>query len=176
MPIQADRALAAEFRRRYRGDSDLPLVGIAWGSTNKKKQLPDIGAWNRLFARVPAIYVSLQYGDVADALKSLRAGSPYPVINDPSVDQLVDMDRFAAQIAALDAVVSIDNTGAHLVGAMDKPMVLLLSDQTRSVFPLTGAESGWFPRTVVTRKEGRQWSAVMEEAAARAKDMLLGSS
>jgi hypothetical protein len=44
---------------------------------------------------------------------------------DATVDPLGDRHRFTAQLAALDAVVTISQTCAHMAGAVDIPMTVL---------------------------------------------------
>jgi hypothetical protein len=172
VPLRADPNVVAELREKYRRGTDLPVIGVSWSSSNAKKDLPALDDWRRLIESFPARFVSLQYGSIDEDLLKLRGNNPGKLIVDPSVDQLVDMDRFAAQVAAVDAVVSITVTGAHLAGALGKPLVLVLSDQLRSLFPLTGTDSGWYPSAVIARRAKRQWSEAMREAADTLRDIL----
>jgi hypothetical protein len=75
------------------------------------------------------------------------------------------MDRFAAQVAALDAVVTISNTGAHLCGAMGVPTVVILGDKFHLMWPVVGGPAP-YPKTILVRESDRPWPAVMEEARA----------
>jgi hypothetical protein len=172
VPMLADEAATAQLRQRYRAYGKGPIVGISWGSKNARKETPDFDSWSWLVGSVPATFISLQYGPVASALEILGSAGKGNLFHDPSVDQLVDMDRFAAQIGALDAVITIDNTSAHLVGAMDKPAVLIVDDQFERAFPATGTESRWFPRMVMVRKRRREWRDAMEEARSRLEEKL----
>ncbi|TJV12980.1 MAG: hypothetical protein E5Y16_34455, partial [Mesorhizobium sp.] len=116
VPLKPDPARVADLRARYRRDGR-PLVGVAWGSSNPGKDLPPLTAWRGLLGRQDLQFVSLQYGRIEPDLKILTDGDPARILHDVLVDQLVDMDLFAAQVAAMDAVVTISNTGAHLAGA-----------------------------------------------------------
>jgi hypothetical protein len=113
--------------------------------------------------------VSLQYGDVAADVEFLRDGDPRSVLADPHVDQLSDMDTFASQIAALDLVISISNSGAHLAGALGKPMVLVRDDLFRRHWPYLSRTVPWFPQTTVIGKDDRAWDAVFDEIIALAR-------
>lgn len=165
VPLKPDPVLVADFRARYFADTTAPLVGISWGSLNKSKRLPRLSDWGQLLAASPGTFVSLQYGDVGPALAELDAMVPGRTLYDPTVDQLTDMDRFAAQVSALDAVITISNTGAHLCGAMNVPTVVILGDKFHLMWPIVGSRAP-YPETVVIRENARPWPVVMEEARA----------
>ncbi|MER9128158.1 hypothetical protein [Mesorhizobium sp. M0768] len=172
VPLRADPELVEAFRKRYRAMTDLPLVGLSWGSKSHTKDVPDFPEWARFIAQTPATFVSLQYGQIKPALRRLRNGNDARLIFDDSVDQMVDMDRFAAQVAALDAVVTISNTAAHLAGALGVPTVFLIDDNFQTAWPVTGDRTPWYPNGIVIRKEGRPWSLVLDEAGRRLSSIL----
>ena len=87
-------------------------------------------------------------------------------MNDASVDQLVDMDRFAAQICSLDLVVTIDNTVAHAAAALGKPTIVL-TDDGASHWPLRDDHTPWYPSAMVVRRRGRAWRDAIEEVYRR---------
>ena len=171
-PLRADPGLVEAFRRQYRAATDLPLVGLSWGSKSHSKDVPDFPEWARFVAETPATFVSLQYGPIKPALRRLRKGNDARLIHDESVDQMVDMDRFAAQIAALDAVVTISNTAAHLAGALGVPTIFLIDDKFQTAWPVAGDRTPWYPSGVVLHKDGREWPAVLDEARRRLASML----
>ncbi|RWO01810.1 hypothetical protein [Mesorhizobium sp.] len=172
VPLRADPELVETFRKRYRSLTDLPLVGLSWGSKSHSKDVPDFPEWARFIAQTAATFVSLQYGQIKPALRRLRNGNDARLIFDDSVDQMVDMDRFAAQVAALDAVVTISNTAAHLAGALGVPTVFLIDDNFQTAWPVTGDRTPWYPKGIVIRKQGRPWSLVLDEAGRRLSSIL----
>jgi hypothetical protein len=161
-PLLADRDLVEAFRTRHRDPAGRPLVGIAWGSLNKAKGLPALSDWGAFLSRLPARFVSLQYGDVANALGELDRMVRGGVVHDPSVDQLVDMDRFAAQVAAMDAVVTISNTGAHLAGALGTKTAVVLDDTFHLSWPVNGGPT-LYPSASLVLRRGRPWRVVLDE-------------
>ncbi|RWO63416.1 hypothetical protein [Mesorhizobium sp.] len=163
VPLKPDPARVAELRARYRNDGR-PLVGIAWGSSNPGKDLPPLTAWRGLLGRQDLQFVSLQYGRIEPDLKILTDGDPARILHDVLVDQLVDMDLFAAQVAAMDAVVTISNTGAHLAGALGIPSVFILGDGFKRSWPVEGDRTPYYPSAVLVSKRERPWAAVMEDA------------
>lgn len=157
-PLKPDADAVAKFRRRYGGPG--PLIGICWHSTNEAKDLPALDDWADFMRPLNATYVSLQYGDVAADIEKMRALSGGRIVHDETVDSLNDLDLFAAQIAALDAVVTISNTGAHMTGALDVPMYVLLDDKNHLVWPIEGRATAWYPSATLIRKDNRRWPDV----------------
>jgi hypothetical protein len=167
VPLLPDPEEVKGLRAAYLGRERPALTGFAWGSLNRHKEVPSLADWAGMLTGLPGRIVSLQYGDVGPALAELQRRLPGRVLHDPKVDQLVDMDRFAAQIGALDAVVTISNTGAHLAGAMGVPCVVVLDDQFRLSWPRTKTIVPAYPQLSIVRRNGRSWSAVMADAGAR---------
>jgi hypothetical protein len=168
-PIAGHRSEAQELRDRYLNGRSLPLIGIAWWSSHVGKDLPSVADWARLVRDVPAQFVSLQYAQSTADVGALQGADPEKFIVDASVDQLKDMDRFASQIAALDLVITISNSGAHLAGGMGQKMILVRDDLFRRSWPYLSRAVPWYPNTVVVGKDGREWAAVFDEVMAVAR-------
>ncbi|RWK57726.1 hypothetical protein [Mesorhizobium sp.] len=175
VPLEPDRRLVAELRGAYLDHGPGPLIGFAWGSLNKAKDLPTLDDWRALLGSLPGRFVSMQYGDVGPALSEFERWAPGRIIHDASVDQLSDMDRFAAQIAALDAVVTISNTGANLAGALGVPTVVLLDDGFRLSWPAFGETVATYSSVRLVRKGGRAWASAMREAGGRVAQIVGGA-
>ncbi len=167
VPLTYDALLAEQLRLRYLSQGQAPLIGIAWGSTNERKQVPEFAAWQGLISETAATFVSLQYGPIGPALARLRGDRPAKLIDDASVDQMQDMDRFAAQVGALDGIITITNTGAHVGGALGKPTILPLDDRYFGAYPAHGTRSYWYPSTTILRRNERPWREVLADAATR---------
>lgn len=175
IPLEPDRRLVAQLRSTYLDRGPGPLIGFAWGSLNQSKDLPALDDWRALLGNLPGRFISLQYGDVGPALAEFERWAPGRIIHDASVDQLSDMDRFAAQIAALDAVVTISNTGANLAGALGVPTVVLLDDGFRLSWPVFGETVTTYPNVRLVRKGGQAWAYAMQEAGKRATQIIDGA-
>ncbi len=172
LPLRADAAETARLRAQYQAGRALPVVGLSWWSSHFGKDLPGIEHWAALVRSTPAMFISLQYGDVAADLAALRAAAPDRFLVDDSVDQMVDMDRFAAQLGALDGIVTISNTGAHLAGGMGVPTQLIRDDWFRRAWPVLSDRTPWYPRIRVQGKDGRTWAAVFEQVRAGLAEQL----
>jgi hypothetical protein len=163
-PLKADPAVVEELGANYRTSPSEPLIGFSWGSVNKGKDLPRLSDWRELLVSLPGRIVSMQYGNVEPAVAEIRSWIGDRLIHDPSVDQLVDMDRFAAQVAATDVCLSIDNTAVQTASALAVPSVTIDDDRFASSWRMNSSSIPWYPRTTVIRRRGRPWKVVMEEA------------
>jgi hypothetical protein len=117
--------------------------------------------------------VSLQYGNVSN---SVAAMGPERIIVDDGIDQLKDMDTFAAQIAALDGVITIMNTLVSVSGALGVPTVVLRDDWFRRNLPVLSDRMPWYPRLRVAGKDGRDWSQVLDDAATKLRALIAEQS
>jgi tetratricopeptide (TPR) repeat protein len=118
------------WRRRYEELGEGLKIGISWKGGSKPSvrlaRSTVLGQWTELFS-VPGIhFVNLQYGDCGGELGEAREKMGVTIHDREDADPLKDLDGFAAQIAALDLVVSVDNSTVHLAGALGIPVWTLL--------------------------------------------------
>ncbi len=81
----------------------------------------NLADWAPILSTPGATFVNLQYGDWASTLADIRAGTGVEIVDDPDIDPLQDMDAFAAQVAAMDLVISVSNTTVHVAGGLGVP-------------------------------------------------------
>jgi hypothetical protein len=170
VPLCPDPDLTQEFRNRYCRNGQ-PLIGVSWGSSNQAKEAPAFADWAPIFSQNAATFVSLQYGPIEPALKKLRRYASDNLIQDNTVNQMTDLDRFAAQVASLDAVISTSNTVVHLAGALGVPSVVIL-DESLLTWPLFSNRVPWYPRTILVHRYWREWPTVMKEAQSELDSLL----
>jgi hypothetical protein len=171
VPLRPDPFRVASIRQRYGRVSPGPLIGISWWSSNEKKDIPDLESWAPLLRRNRANFVSLQYGDIAHDLELLEGLADCHIIRDDQIDQLVDLDGFAAQIAALDAVVSISNSTIDMAGMLGVSTVHIRDDKSSAAWPPSGP-SPWYPDMIFVYKQCRPWREVFAEARVRLEQMI----
>lgn len=159
----ANPAVRERLRARYANGRR--LVGLAWYTKNSKTgrvRSIDLSLLAPLFARADIRWVSLQYGD-PEMLESQAAASSAPILIDRTVDQLSDLDIFAAQIAAMDLVITIDNSTAHLAGALGIPVWVLLPFAPDWRWLLDREDCLWYPTMHLFRQaEPGNWQSVVE--------------
>ncbi|MGC8477032.1 MAG: glycosyltransferase family 9 protein, partial [Acetobacteraceae bacterium] len=139
-------------------------VGLCWwGSAHSRRSsiplaslaplldLPDIG--------FHALQIELPPDQRALALRTGR-----PALHDA---ELPDFDATAALIGALDLVITIDTSVAHLAGGMGRPVWILLRDSPDWRWMQGRADSPWYPTARLFRQgPDRDWTPVV--AAVRA--------
>lgn len=168
----ADSAATATQRARLDGlAGGRPRVGIAWRSANatygrqKSLRLDDLAP---LLSGRSIFWVDLQYGDTAAERAVLAAAHGVELWHDDAVDPLADLDAAAAQIAALDLVITISNTAVHLAGALGVPTWLFLPAPGYGLlwyWQLGRADSPFYPslRGFRQRDAAAGWAAVIDE-------------
>lgn len=162
--LKADPLAQSRFRARYADGRK--SIGLAWHTKSKKTgriRSIDLSVLTPLFTQVGVQWVSLQYGD-HDTLTKQIAAAGAPILLDHEVDQLANIDAFAAQIASLDLVITIDNSTAHLAGALGVPVWLLLPFAPDWRWQLHRTDSPWYPSTRLFRQPKMgHWQAVVDE-------------
>lgn len=173
--LKADLRHTAELRSRYcAGHPDQKLVGISWQGGGKPKRIAAKSITLKRLAPLLSLagvrFVSLQYGDDGPHLQRFRNASGIEVLHDDSINPLKDMDAWHAQVAAMDAVVSIANTTIHGAGGLGVPTLCLLSREAdwRWVKPQVDSRCYWYPSVDIVHQaadgswdealsQGRQW-------------------
>ncbi len=169
----ADPAKAETLRERYLAlhPGKTRLVGIAWHTTNAQSALMrniDLAQWMPILSLPEVQCVSLQYGDHDEAIRAVNAQQPDCLYVDREIDAFDDMDALAAQIAAMDQVVTIQNVTAHLGGALGIPTLLLLSSGSDWRWGIQRSDSTWYSTVEILRQQHPlDWQGVMADAAGR---------
>jgi tetratricopeptide (TPR) repeat protein/ADP-heptose:LPS heptosyltransferase len=151
--LAADPARVAEFKARYAALHPGPKIGIAWRSNSPSYRRKSIGleAWTPLLNRTDLCFVSLQYGEVAADLRHAKDKLGAAIVHDTSFDTWADLDGLAAQIASLDAVVSVSNLNVHVAGAQAIPTHVLLTSNALWYWPHNQAATPWYSALTVHR-------------------------
>lgn len=163
--LAPDPAARAAIGDRYRRAAPgAKLVGLAWHSTNPRmghqKSLPL--AWFSDLVTVPGfVFVNIQYGNFTKEIADFCDLTGVRLVDDPSIDSLKDLDNFAAQLAALDLVVSVSNSAAHLAGALGVPTVVLAPDRHKRLWYWfeNGFFSPWYRSVGILRDSGAEGQA-----------------
>jgi ADP-heptose:LPS heptosyltransferase len=78
-----------------------------------------------------------------------------------------DLDGWAAEIASVDVVVSIDNSAVHLAAALGKPVLLLLPTAPDWRWSDSGARAAWYADTRLLRQSrAGDWQGPITQALA----------
>ncbi len=167
--LQADVTKSKELREKYLSHGYNKLIGLAWKSSG-----PSYGERKSIspedlapILKIPdTTFVDLQYGDVESDREVLRTLADGRFIVDEDIDQMASLDDFAAQISALDGVVTISNTTAHFAGALGLPTALMLGKVPLWYWQLGRTDSLWYPHVHLFRQsELDDWSGVARDVA-----------
>lgn len=165
--LSSDPAAAARWRERLAGETRLK-VGLTWtGSlTHKRNPFRRVGLERlaRHFGGIDNVaFYSLQPGAQADIEAARNAG--FDVID--YTGEWKTFDDTAAFVDALDLVISVCTSAAHLAGALGQRAWILLDVNPHWVWLLDRRDSPWYPNTTLYRqKHFRQWDPVLETMSA----------
>ncbi len=168
--LSADAELAAEKRRQFPSAKDGLRVGLAWAGNPRYKA--DRARSMRLTTLLPllrevgsavkAAWISLQKGEAAEQ----RADLPKDVFVGDGSSRDEDLAETAAIVAGLDLVITTDTCIAHLAGAMEKPVLMMLPYQADWRWMQEFETTPWYP-TVWLFRQGSpgDWAGVLSHVA-----------
>jgi tetratricopeptide (TPR) repeat protein len=170
--LVADPVLIQQLRKKYQ--EKFPgkrLIGISWRSGNRDSAAVrslDLPHWKPVFELSDCAFISLQYGDISRDLEELRAQLGDLVHLDESVNPMGEMEPFAAQIAAMDLIISVDNSTIHFAGGLGKPCWTMLPLNSDWRWQVDRTDNIWYDSVELIRpdKEGG-WEALIEGVAKR---------
>jgi tetratricopeptide (TPR) repeat protein len=162
------------WRNRFSELGEGIKVGISWRGGAKpgvrRKRTIELGQWGGLFSLGGIHYINLQYGDCKGELGEIREKLGIPIKDWEDADPLKDLDNFAAEIAALDLVITVDNSTVHMAGALGKPVWVLLPFAPDWRWMLDREDSPWYSTVRLFRQPAPgDWESVM----AKVRDELL---
>ncbi len=167
--LAADPQRVGVWRQRLAALGPGVSVGISWrgghGVTEIRRRSTDLRQWLPALSVSGVHAVNLQYGKTEAELAAARSQWGLQIQHWPELDPLEDMDEFAALVAALDLVISIDNSTVHLAGALGVPVWTLLPTVSETCWrwQLDREDVLWYPGMKLFR-QGRlgDWEPVFE--------------
>ena len=156
------RSLALRQQLREPGKK---ICGVSWFSTNastgKERSIRLSDLLSNMDAR-DYTFVSLQYGDVTQDIADLRARHGIDIKLIADMDNIGDIDGFAALVDACDLILTIDNTTAHMAGALHKKTFVMLPYVPDWRWMLDREDSPWYPSLRLFRQTtDGDWSPVL---------------
>ena len=170
--LAAEPERVAQWTRRV-GPGPSLRVGLVWAGnpTHLRDRFRSLAlAQLAPLAGVPGVrFFSLQKGQGAQDAAKPPAGFAL----DDLGPELADFRDTAAAIAALDLVISVDTSVAHLAGALGRPVWMLVPRPADWRWLEEGESSPWYPTMRLFRQRTRDdWADVIE----RVRDALLRAS
>jgi tetratricopeptide (TPR) repeat protein/glycosyltransferase involved in cell wall biosynthesis len=152
-------------------------VGFCWagnpGHARDFLRSAPVEEFLALAATPGTTFFSLQKGTAAES--ALAAAGLSPVVN--LAADLTDFRDTAAAIDALDLVITVDTSVAHLAGALGKPTWLLLPRVPDFRWMLEREDSPWYPTMRLFRQgTARDWQPVFERVRRELQALTRGAS
>ena len=170
LPIPVDPERAALWRTKL--DLAIPpglrRVGIVWAGRpthrNDRNRSMALSTLVQPLAEVAGIaLVSLQKGDAAAEVTSYTGRA---MLADAARD-IIDYEDTVAAIAALDLIITVDTSVAHIAGAMGRPCWVLLPFTSDWRWLRDRADSPWYPSVRLFRQRApSRWDEPLAALAA----------
>jgi tetratricopeptide (TPR) repeat protein len=161
--ITHDTVLADHYQTVLEGISG-PRIGIVWsgtdlGNNDWSRSVPLVKFLNFASTNLPTL-ISLQ--------KEARAQDQSILESNKAIlhfgDKLLDFSDTAALISCMDIIITIDTSVAHLAGAMNKPVFILLPYSADWRWFLDRSDSPWYPSARLFRQTSAgDWDSVIEK-------------
>ena len=168
--LHPDPDLAETWRRRL-GRGGRLKVGLTWAGNpqqknNLNRSMPAAALAGLL--RLPAAFFSLQPGEACRDL--LRQGIGEVTDLGP---ELTDFAETAAALAALDLIVTVDTSVAHLAGALGRPTWTMLAFAPDWRWLRDREDCPWYPTMRLFRQQRRRdWAPVMARIEAELRRLV----
>ena len=115
-----------------------PFVGVCWRSGNvsglRAAQYAPIEAWADFIRSTPATPISLQYDGQASEIETFKRLSGRSILVPPHLDQKEEIERTAAMIASLKAVVSAPTAVSWIAAGLGVPTFKILYNNSWTSF------------------------------------------
>lgn len=155
--LQASPELRDKWTQRFSEIGEGLKIGISWrgGSKDSMKASRSIEPhlWKPVLQTAGAHFINLQYGDCAEDIALFESQTGTKIHDWEDADPLTDLDNFAAQISALDLVISIDNSTVHFSGSVGVPTWILTPAIPDWRWMLERKDSPWY-QTVKLFRQG----------------------
>lgn len=156
--LRADGAKRASHRARYEEMASAGqvqrIIGISWESINPhngmQRSIP-LDALLPLLKTPGILWVNLQYGNVEPA-QEFAQQNELNWYHDKTLNAIANPDDQAAQIAALDGVITADNSTVHLAGGLGQKTLLLLSAASDWRWGIGKPSNRWYQSVKLLRQ------------------------
>ena len=167
--LEPKASLVQAFRKAWAAQGWKINVGLSWRSKAKengpKRSIPQ-ALLKPLLQRSDLTFHSLQYDADTAEVSRLSQQLGRLIYLDRDSQPLKDIDRLAAQIAALDLVLSIDNSTVHIAGAVGTPCWVLLPAAPDWRWPAEGDTTPLYDSLRLFRNtQIHHWGGVVAEVS-----------
>lgn len=163
--------------RRHLGEKTRPRVGLVWSGMVRRELDPNPARKRgvSLQTLAPLLALPIEFHSLQKHLlpEELATLADWPQIHSHH-EALQDFSDTAALIEAMDLVITIDTSVAHVAGAMGHAVWVMLPFAPDYRWGVAGAATPWYPGARLFRQSARgDWSTVISEIVAGLKTTLL---
>ncbi len=148
-------------------------IGLVWAG-KPRAESPEKAAFDRRRSLNPERLAPILAVPGCSFFSLQKGGPPIPA-GAPITDLMQGIEDFAetaSLIAALDLVISVDTSTAHLAASMGKPVWLMNRFDSDWRWGTEGEESPWYPTMRIFRQSSLgDWDGVIAAIAAAARDL-----
>jgi len=165
-----DEGRLLAWKERMAAFGGLVKIGISWRAGKdpaaRYMRSTDLEQWKELFLIPGTCFINLQYGHCADEIREAGEKTGVVIHDWDDADPLQDLDSFAAQVASLDLVISVDNSTVHMAGALGVPVWTLLPYGCDWRWMRDVPDTPWYLTMKLLRQDGTgDWAEVFCRAA-----------
>jgi len=166
--LKADPERVAHWRERLAALGPGAKIGLSWrgGTRGTRRSFRSLRLVDLLpILSIPGLrFVSLQYGDCAEDLETLRRETGIEVVHWP--EAIADYEETAALCVALDLTVSVCTAVIHLNGGLGRPVWVMVPAVPEWRYGVEGDAMPWYPSVRLVRQAVRgDWSDVFSRVA-----------
>ena len=143
-----------ELRKKFFTDKKFN-VGICWKTLNKKQQYRNINLeqMKPILSNANCNFINLQFGEFDEDLNNLKSKCGVSIRTIRDIDNYNDIESLSALINCLDLVITIQNSTAHLSGALGKNTWIMLTKNARWHWLKNEKKSLWYPTVTLFRQQ-----------------------
>lgn len=178
--LKPDPLRVAHWRARLESLGPGLKVGISWRGgtvfTHRNRRTLSLKALLPVLS-VPGVrWINLQYGEREREIAELRNMNGIEIIDWPeAIDG--DYDETAALVSALDLVISVCTSVAHLTGALGRPAWVMTALVPEWRYGLRGSTMPWYPQVRLFRQTTQgDWEPVVSGIERALRQRIAGSA
>jgi tetratricopeptide (TPR) repeat protein len=140
-------------------------IGLSWKTGNIKEEYRNIPLKDMypILSDKRVCFFNLQFGETKKEILDVIHNTSANFTSFENLDNFNNFEDLSALISNLDLVITIQNTTAHLCGALGKKTFLLLSKNHRWQWGLSHESSLWYPSIKLFRQQTfKVWDNIVD--------------
>jgi hypothetical protein len=168
--LRADPEQIARWKARLAGFPGR-AAAISWcggaDAESMRRRSTALADWVGLLQTPGYCFINVQHGAARRDARELAGRFAVSIVDFPDLEPLVDVDGLAALLSAVDLVITVDNTTAHLAGALGTPTWTLLPRPADWRWFLDRHDSPWYDAMHLYRQSSPgDWGPVLARVRA----------